>query len=242
MSSADHDVASVASGEADASERRVREGMPWVDAFARRLERRLGGLVRGDDLRSVGHAALLEASRSFDPSKAEFRTYGSRKIRWAILDACRKETHGRAQATRLAALTASERFGESLVDERRGADDAAEEDERVSLRQILAGHAAALALGLVVPVGALDAVADGVIDVDERLARLQLAAVLRQRVAQLPDRERALVVRHYFDGEPFDAIARDLGISKSWASRIHGQAIRALADAMSDVEPRIPRT
>ena len=48
----------------------------------------------------------------------------------------------------------------------------------------------------------------------------------------LPARERALIERHYFGGEPFDEIAKDLGISKSWASRLHTQAIQALAKAL----------
>ena len=41
--------------------------------------------------------------------------------------------------------------------------------------------------------------------------------------------------RHYYGGEPFDVIAADLGISKSWASRLHERAI--LAVKVAD-EPR----
>ncbi len=33
--------------------------------------------------------------------------------------------------------------------------------------------------------------------------------------------------------EDFDEIATDLGISKSWASRLHAQAIEALAKALN---------
>lgn len=191
-----------------------------------------------DDLRSVGYAALLDAARTFDPGRAEFRAYASKRIRWALLDACRRETHSRTEAVRLASLTASERYGETLAPLPHGDEPGVvgEEAERARLRQILAGHAAALALGLVVPAGALDERIDHAGDAEERLARLELGAALRRQVARLPDRERALVLRHYFDGEPFDAIAASLGISKSWASRLHAQAIRALAGAMAEPE------
>ena len=64
---------------------------------------------------------------------------------------------------------------------------------------------------------------------EDEAARSELAAQVRMRVSALPERERALVERHYFGDEPFDRIAQDLGISKSWASRLHERAISQLA-------------
>ena len=61
--------------------------------------------------------------------------------------------------------------------------------------------------------------------------------MLEGLVRDLPDRERALIDRHYFGGEPFDEIAKDIGISKSWASRLHAQAIQKLAAALRGAEP-----
>jgi RNA polymerase sigma factor for flagellar operon FliA len=46
--------------------------------------------------------------------------------------------------------------------------------------------------------------------------------------ARLPVREYALVRAHYFHGEPLDAAGRRLGISKSWASRLHQRALQQL--------------
>jgi len=93
-----------------------------------------------------------------------------------------------------------------------------EEEHQLKLDKLLESHAAALALGLVT----------GGETPEERAARSEVKGVLCRALATLPERERALVERHYFNGEDFDEIAADLGISKSWASRLHAQAIQAL--------------
>jgi len=41
-----------------------------------------------------------------------------------------------------------------------------------------------------------------------------------------------LVRGFYFEGRSIDAMARDLGISKSWASRLHRSALGELRDAL----------
>ena len=48
-------------------------------------------------------------------------------------------------------------------------------------------------------------------------------------IAALPDEEAQLVRRHYLEGERFDHVAQSLGLSKSWASRLHTRAMQRLA-------------
>jgi len=50
----------------------------------------------------------------------------------------------------------------------------------------------------------------------------------------LPERERALVQGFYFDGRQFDEVAKELGISKSWASRLHAKALDLLRDVLTE--------
>ena len=69
---------------------------------------------------------------------------------------------------------------------------------------------------------------------EEVTARAQVAASVRGALSDLPERERALVERHYYGGEAFEAIAEDLGISKSWASRLHERAIATLGKALRE--------
>src|SRR3954471_13945250 len=95
----------------------VREGLPVVEAVSRRVARRLGGLAELDDLLSIAKIALYDVVRSYDPSRAAFTVYASWKLKWAIFDEVRRQTHGRSAAARLSAVMASERYGEAFDSE-----------------------------------------------------------------------------------------------------------------------------
>jgi RNA polymerase sigma factor for flagellar operon FliA len=218
--------------------RRVREGLPVLEFVARRLAKRVGGEVAFDDLMSLGHPALLEVARTFDPTRAKFSTFAALKVKWAILDGLRREAmFGRAAAARAAALSASTRFGEGLAALDAGEDrELATEDVYQSrLRSLLEGHTAALALGLLAVQGDPDAIPGGAETPEESASKAELKRAVAAAIQKLPEREHALIERHYFGGEAFDAIARDLGISKSWASRLHASAIRSLAASLGSL-------
>jgi RNA polymerase sigma factor for flagellar operon FliA len=64
--------------------------------------------------------------------------------------------------------------------------------------------------------------------VDDRLDTGRLSAKLRKALESLPERERALVTKHYYEGKNLLEAGEELGISKSWASRLHAQAVEKL--------------
>jgi RNA polymerase sigma factor for flagellar operon FliA len=69
---------------------------------------------------------------------------------------------------------------------------------------------------------------------DERIDTSRLSAKLREALAALPEKERVLVTKHYWEGKNLLEAGAELGISKSWASRLHAQAVerlRAFVDA-----------
>jgi RNA polymerase sigma factor for flagellar operon FliA len=59
------------------------------------------------------------------------------------------------------------------------------------------------------------------------------AARLRRAIDRLPDRPRALVTKHYFEGKSLLEAGAELGVSKSWASRLHAQAVEQLRTLMA---------
>jgi RNA polymerase sigma factor for flagellar operon FliA len=67
----------------------------------------------------------------------------------------------------------------------------------------------------------------------DRLDRQQDAARLRAALDRLPDRERALIVAHYVDGQTLLDAGAALGLSKSWASRLHARAIDRLRELLA---------
>ena len=204
----------------------VNQALPMLEAVARKMARRLGGHVQVDDLRGIGQLALLEVTRSYDPARSSFAAYVSAKLKWAIFDGLRRETHGRA-AARLRAVMASERFGDAFLSAPESDGPTTQEEDQARLGSFREGHAAALALGLYASSG--EGEPPGPTESpEEQLAGAQTARAVSRAVKALPERERALVERHYYGGEPFDVIAQDLGISKSWASRLHKEAIEHL--------------
>ena len=102
-----------------------------------------------------------------------------------------------------------------------------------SLSEHLAAMATAMAMGLMAEhgrgeEGELVGVA-AVDDPEAQTAAAELRAIVRSAIGDLPEQESELVRRHYLEGERFDLVAKDLGLSKSWASRLHTRAIGRLS-------------
>ena len=62
--------------------------------------------------------------------------------------------------------------------------------------------------------------------------QFRLVERLRAAIAERPDAERLLLERHYFGEATMDEAAKELGLSKSWASRLHARALEGVAKAM----------
>src|SRR6185369_4846690 len=102
-----------------------------------------------------------------------------------------------------------------------------------ALGEHLAAMAAAITVGLIAPTGVGEegehvqvSTAD---NPEEAVSRVELLALVQDALAALPDDEATLVRRHYLEGERFDHVAQSLGLSKSWASRLHTRAMQRLS-------------
>jgi RNA polymerase sigma factor for flagellar operon FliA len=176
------------------------------------------------------------AARSFDPSRGvPFKRWASLRIRGSIIDALRQSGNvPRRVHARLRAIEAGDRMQDALLEEDSAAPatDASDADHR--LGNYLAGIATAMAMGLLAtPTGPdPEDVRDQTESAEDQLARAELVSIVREAVERQPEAERHLLKRHYFDGVQFDEAAKELGLSKSWASRIHARAIESLAKEM----------
>jgi RNA polymerase sigma factor for flagellar operon FliA len=61
------------------------------------------------------------------------------------------------------------------------------------------------------------------------------ARKVRDALERLPTRKRALLRRHYFGDESLLDIGRSMGLSKSWASRLHSQSLDELRAVLREV-------
>jgi RNA polymerase sigma factor for flagellar operon FliA len=103
------------------------------------------------------------------------------------------------------------------------------------LAETLAAMTTAVALGVMVESGFDDEGGRAAIsrqNPEQLLEKEQLMQLVKECVGDLPHDELELVRRHYFEGERFDQVASELGLSKSWASRLHTRAIGRITQRM----------
>ncbi len=212
---------------------RIQEGLDLVDLNARQFCKRLGHALAKDEIASYGHEGLLHAARSFEAERGvPFRRWANLRVRGAILDGLRSQGDlPRHVHRRLKAIESGDTMQGALLEEQSASPPTTAEDADKRLTTYLAGIATAMALGVVGDArgGDLDAIADRAPTPEESTLRDETARVLGELVDARPDDERTLLRRHYFDGATFEEAAREIGLSKSWASRLHARAVEAIA-------------
>lgn len=219
---------------------RFNSALDLVDALARQVGRDLGRNVELEELVSLGREGLLTAAHRFDPSRdVPFRAYASYRVRGAMIDGIRRMSHlPRRVHQRLRAMEAAAQYSEGTAADQLASAPPGEsrEDAQRLLDEHLAGMATAMAAGLVARPAVGEEGEKTAVDADQSpedwAAALELREHLEKFVSELPDEERTLVRRHYFEGDRFDHVAKELGLSKSWASRLHSRAIARLSKRM----------
>jgi RNA polymerase sigma factor FliA len=216
---------------------RFSSGLQLVEIIARQVLRTLGGAAELDELLSFGREGLWDAARRFDDSRGvPFRGYANFRVRGAIIDGVRssarlsRRTHERLNGLQ-AASRVSEGAQEDLGAPRAPGSGVAQAEQ--ALGDHLAAMATAMAAGLIAPTAHGDAgertLVDTSDDPEQAYGNAQLLTAIREAIAELPREEAELVRRHYLEGARFDHVAEELGLSKSWASRLHTRALTRLS-------------
>jgi RNA polymerase sigma factor for flagellar operon FliA len=194
-----------------------------------------GIVADGDDLRGFAQQGLLEAVDRYEPERGDFRRFAHYRVRGAMLDGLRKMGDwSRRGYERVALLRAADSACEAGAHADPEAPNSGEEAAE-RLRQHMAAVAAAVTLGVFADAGyeGLEVVArDPSMTAEQLLSERQLQARVREALAGLPEQEELVLRRHYVEGERLDAVAADLGLSKSWVSRIHTRALRRLGQRL----------
>jgi RNA polymerase sigma factor for flagellar operon FliA len=200
------------------------------------MRRQLGQHLQVDDLASQGRETLLAAARSFDPDRGvPFRRWAALRIRGAMIDAARQSGNVPKRAYRkLRALQATELLRETATEELSAAPPATPEAADAKLGDELASAAMAAAMGFLAMQhsDALERARDPDASPESSVGRAELLARIKAAILERPEQERTLLLRYYFDDVPFEETARELGLSKSWASRLHSRAIEGVARAL----------
>ena len=192
-----------------------------------------------DELVSYGTTGLLEAAERFDPGRgAAFTTFAYYRIRGAIYDGLREMSRIPRRAYRR--LMASQRAGEYLEqlgrqhlarERQRSASPAPELGDTVrELHDALRSAATAAAVVMAA------APRSSHVSPDDWLEQKQLVSRLQRAITALPDKERHFIEQCYFHDRSVTEAGRQIGLSKSWSSRLHARAIDQLRDVLRETE------
>lgn len=211
-----------------------------VDAFtplvrsiaARCFLRRVGNELEFGDFLQFGHVGLLEAIDRYSPARGiRFETFASYRIEGAILNGVTSLSEYQRQVSVRRGLLAQRT--ESLAATQPDDPQAAPQDPLERLAEMAIG----LALGFALEDAALYVDGDRV-GPDNAYTRLELHQ-LRQQVAQLmqrlPETERLVLHRHYYQQVPFEETARVMGLTKGRVSQIHHAALKRLRHLVKEV-------
>jgi len=202
----------------------VHHNLSLVDAIARTAAKDLPAHVDVDDLIAYGRIGLVEASRRYDASYGvAFKTFAWCRIRGAIYNGLRQLTgyRGASTADLLYEEHATDLLGQTAIT--RGGVTGGAADDLDGLGDVVEGVAAAWVLAH----GGADAIDPAARPDDDAIAT-DAAARIRACVSRLPEKERFLVEACYFRHQTISDAGAALGLSKSWASRLHARALAHL--------------
>jgi RNA polymerase sigma factor for flagellar operon FliA len=191
--------------------------------------------VELDELIALANAGLAEAAARYEPDRgAAFATFAWYRVQGAIIDGLRKSSNmPRRTWAKLVALRAAgeylEQRGEREVGAtQRGAAPATGADALAQVKTALSAIRTMYVTSLeAMQAKGFDTPADTTA-LDDQLHTGRLATKLRAAIDSLPERERALVTKHYWEGKNLLEAGEELGISRSWACRLHAQAVERL--------------
>ena len=219
-------------------DRIVEENLDLVRSIAGKLRRSLGRTLDLDELVAYGSKGLVEAASRFDSRQGvAFSTFAYYRIRGAMLDGLR--SMGWYSRGDLARYRAEERANEYLrnLAEREGAP---EPGPSGNVAATLAEIAEVLSGVATIHITSLEAAA-GVTDErlpppDQQLERMHMQARARRALDKLPEKERRLLQLHYFEDMNLEVASAELGLSKSWGSRLHARAVDRLRQVLEEEE------
>ena len=216
----------------------VRTHLPLVGHLVRELLGRVPAHVNRDDLISAGMLALTLAAQGFDAERGvPFGRYAALRIRGALTDELRtmdwasRAVRGKAREADAVrnelAATLGRTPNRAEVAQAMGVGvgelNAVEADvQRAALLSIQ---------GLTEDNGA-DLVPDRDAGPEGLLIRREQLGILRDAIAELPDRLRAVVEEYFFDQRKMADIAADLGVTESRVSQLRSEALAMLRAGM----------
>ena len=220
--------------DASARAKLVEDNLDVARKAAAMIYPRVREHVEFEELVALGNAGLAEAAQRYEPDRnTTFSTYAWYRVQGSIVDGLRKMTSlPRRTWARLVALRAAGEYLEHRGERdegarQRGVRPPEGADALAAVRSAMSAIKTMFATSLeAMQAQGLDPGTGG--DIGDRLDSGRIAKKLRDAIDALPARERELVTKHYWEGKNLLEAGEELGISRSWACRLHAQAVERL--------------
>jgi RNA polymerase sigma factor for flagellar operon FliA len=209
----------------------ISDHKPLIHAIARRVRAEMGTQIPAEDLEAFGIQGLLEAHSRFDPSRgARFATFAYYRVRGAMLDGVRKMVDAPPKGM----LRTKRQQAADDIAESAGLERAAAAEGRTPERSVEAVQRTLARLTTSFVASCVDSDPDDAPTPDGPLLRRERQTELRRALTLLPERERFILVSYYLEERPLEEVAQSLGLSISWASRLHHKGLDRLRELLTE--------
>lgn len=216
----------------------ITDHLPLVGHLVRELMHRIPSHVNRDDLVSAGTVALVLSARSFDPTRGvPFSRFAAIRIRGALTDELRtmdwasRAVRSKAREVESVRQLLAARLGHTPdrheVAQAMGVGVADLDSVDADVHR-----AAVLSLQSLTPDDSaelLPSVGDGPESV---LLRREQIGMLKDAIAELPDRLRIVIEQYFFAQRKMADIAAELGVTESRVSQLRSEALTMLRVGM----------
>ena len=218
----------------------VKKHLALVEGIARKVKRTLGGAIEVDDLIGYGRKGLVEAAERYDGrAGVAFTTFAYYRIRGAMYDGVRAMGwYSRADYARYRAEERANQYLQTQADQEGAAraQNPGGAGAKPDAAETLAGVAEVLSGIATIHITSIEAasrVADESLPApDAAVDTVRLSRRVREAMTTLPEKERQLMELYYFADKNLEEAGAQLGLSKSWACRLHARAVDLLRKAM----------
>ncbi|HLM03249.1 MAG TPA: sigma-70 family RNA polymerase sigma factor [Pyrinomonadaceae bacterium] len=208
----------------------VERYRPFVFSVVKQVLNTLPARVDFEELVSYGMVGLLEAADRYDPRrKASFITFSHYRIKGAIFDGLRQM--GILTRTPNDAWVRRESVVNDLL--QTASDDESENPATGTVDDEIQG--VSRWIDSLIPAYLLSLSDENAPDVadsrelpDKAVEFQNTIAVLRNAVGELPPKEKNLIEALYFKQITTTELAKQMGVNKSWVSRLHAKAVERL--------------
>jgi RNA polymerase sigma factor FliA len=228
----------------DATERArlVERHLDLAQRAAKLIYPRVRAHVEFDELVALANIGLAEAAQRFDPDRgASFNTFAWYRVQGAVIDGLRKASNlPRREWAKLVALRAASEYLEHRAERdagaaQRGVEPPSGADALAAVKQAMSAIKTMYVTSLeAMRENGFDPANEHEVSVGDTLDSAKLSKRLAAAFKTLPKKERDLMKKHYWEGKNLLEAGEELGISKSWASRIHAQAVERLRGFLDD--------